>query len=345
MTDQPAHLRTQVVIVGAGPVGLTLALDLGKRGVRCVLIDRGALAGRLPKMERCNHRTMEIFRRLGVADAVRAAGLPGDVPMDVFLAKSMAHRAAVHLAYPSVNDAKAEIAANNDGRPLEPYQLISQYTIEPLLREVVAGLPSVTVRFGYEFTGFTQDATGVDATIVGPRGTPETVRGEYIVGCDGGSSTVRKALGIALAGEGNIRKLRQALFYCPELFSNIRMGPGRHYHLMQPLFPFVIIQDSTSHWTLHAQAKSDEEMLEIFKRAVGFDTPITMLSVNQWTQHLLCADRYRDGRAFIAGDAAHLVIPTGGLGMNTGVGDAIDLGWKLAATLQGIANDGILDSY
>ncbi len=120
-------------------------------------------------MERCNARTMEIYRRLGIAEKIRDAGLPRSAPMDVFLATSMSGPPLVRLPYPSVAEAKAEIAAHNDGRPLEPYQLISQYTLEPL------------------------------------------------VGCDGGSSTVRKQLGIRLQGEGNIRKLRQALFHCPEL--------------------------------------------------------------------------------------------------------------------------------
>lgn len=121
--------ETQVLIVGAGPVGLTLALDLGRRGVRCILIERNKTSIQLPKMERCNARTMEIYRRLGVAEQIRDAGLPRHAPMDVFLARSMAAPAIVRLPYPSVAEAKAEIAAHNDGRPLEPYQLISQYTL------------------------------------------------------------------------------------------------------------------------------------------------------------------------------------------------------------------------
>ncbi len=168
----------------------------------------------------------------------------------------------------------------------------------------------------------------------------------YIVGCDGGASTVRKQLGIALSGQGRIRKLRQALFHAPDLYERIPMGKGRHYHIAEaPLFPFIIIQDSTKHWTLHAAAESDAEMTDIFRKALGMDIPFETLSVNEWTQHLLCADRYREGRAFICGDAAHLVIPTGGLGMNTGVGDATDLAWKLAATLAGWGGPGLLDSY
>jgi 2-polyprenyl-6-methoxyphenol hydroxylase-like FAD-dependent oxidoreductase len=339
-------VETQVLIVGAGPVGLTLALDLGQRGVRCVLIERNATSIQLPKMERCNARTMEIYRRLGIAERVRDAGLPRSAPMDVFLATSMSGPPLVRLPYPSVAEAKAEIAARNDGRPLEPYQLISQYTLEPLLRSIVEAQPSVTVRFGCELESFTQDAASVSARVIMGNRRDETIRAAYLVGCDGGSSTVRKQLGIRLQGEGNIRKLRQALFHCPQLYERIPMGKGRHYHIAEgPLFPFIILQDSTRHWTLHAAASSDGEMAELFRRALDLPVEFEMLSVNEWTQHLLCAERYGEGRVFIAGDAAHLVIPTGGLGMNTGVGDAIDLSWKLAATLAGWGGPQLLASY
>jgi 2-polyprenyl-6-methoxyphenol hydroxylase-like FAD-dependent oxidoreductase len=338
--------ETQVLIVGAGPVGLTLALDLGQRGVRCLLIERNETSIQLPKMERCNARTMEIYRRLGVAEKVRDAGLPRTAPMDVFLLTSMAEPPLARLACPSVAEAKAEIAAHNDGRPLEPYQLISQYTLEPLLRSIVEMLPNVTVRFGCELTSFTQDGDSVTAHVRTSNGPDETIRTSYLVGCDGGSSTVRKQLGIQLQGEGNIRKLRQALFHCPDLYERIPMGKGRHYHIAEgPIFPFIILQDSTRHWTLHAAASSDSEMAQIFKQALGIPIDFEMLSVNEWTQHLLCAERYGEGRVFIAGDAAHLVIPTGGLGMNTGVGDAIDLSWKLAATLAGWGGPQLLASY
>jgi len=338
--------ETQVLIVGAGPVGLTLALDLGRRGVRCLLIERNATSIRLPKMERCNARTMEIYRRLGIAEQVRDAGLPRDAPMDVFLALSMAGPVLAHLPYPSVAQAKAEIAARNDGGLLEPYQIISQYTLEPLLRSIVEKLPNVTVRFGCELISFEQGRDAVSGLVQPLGAAPYTVRASYLVGCDGGSSAVRKQLGIRLEGEGNIRKLRQALFRCDDLYRRIPIGKGRHYHIAEgPLFPFLILQDSTRHWTLHAAASSDAEMAEIFKRSLGTSIPFEMLSVNEWTQHLLCAERYSDERAFIAGDAAHLVIPTGGLGMNTGVGDAVDLSWKLAATLAGWGGPELLASY
>jgi len=339
-------VETQVLIVGAGPVGLTLALDLGQRGVRCVLIERNEASIQLPKMERCNARTMEIYRRLGIAEKIRDAGLPRGAPMDVFLATSMADPALAHLPCSSVAEAKNEIAAHNDGRPLEPYQLISQYTLEPLLRSFVEGLPNVTVLFGCELESFIQESDSVIAHVRTSKGADATIRTAYLIGCDGGSSTVRKQLGIQLVGEGNIRKLRQALFHCPDLYERIPMGKGRHYHIAEgPVFPFIILQDSTRHWTLHATASSDAEMAEIFRRSLGMPVEFDMLSVNEWTQHLLCAERYGEGRVFIAGDAAHLVIPTGGLGMNTGVGDAVDLSWKLAATLAGWGGPQLLASY
>ena len=345
-----SSMDAQVLIVGAGPVGLTLALDLAQRGVRCTLIERNETSIQLPKMERCNARTMEIYRRLGVAEKIRDAGLPREAPMDVFLAVSMAGPAIAHLPYPSVARAKAHIAARNDGQPLEPYQLISQYTLEPLLRSFLEPFPNVTLRFGCELTHFEQDAAGVSATVRTTAGAPETkqetIRAAYLVGCDGGSSTVRKQLGIQLQGEGNIRKLRQALFHCPDLYQRIPMGRGRHYHMaVGPHFAFIILQDSTRHWTLHAGAASDAEMVELFRSSLAMPLDFQTLSVNEWTQHLLCAERYSEGRAFIAGDAAHLVIPTGGLGMNTGAGDAIDLSWKLAATLAGWGGPHLLDSY
>jgi len=340
-------IETSVLIVGAGPVGLTLALDLGRRGVNCLLIDRLEQPSMLPKMERCNGRTMEIYRRLSIAEAIRDAGLPREAPMDVFLTTSLVDPPIAHLPCPSVNEAKADIAAHNDGdRLLEPYQLISQYTLEPLLRSFVKTMPTITARFGCELIAFEQQPDAVVARAVTPDGETIAIRASYLVGCDGGSSTVRKQLGIPLQGEGGIRTLRQALFHCPDLYQRIPIGKGRHYHIAEaPLFPFLILQDSTRHWTLHAAARTDEEMAAIFARSIGLPLEFEMLSVNEWTQHLLCAERYREGRVFIAGDAAHLVIPTGGLGMNTGVGDATDLAWKLAGTLGGWGGPSLLDAY
>ncbi len=341
--------KTDVLIVGAGPVGLTLAIDLGKRGVKCILIEQKNAPQFLPKMERANARTMEMFRRIGLADTIREAGLRGDCPMDVYVVLSMNQPPLLRLRYPSVEEAKADCRATNDGSsPLEPYQLISQYTIEPLLKSIAESLPSVSVRFGTEFMAFDQDEHGVTASVK-TGGNAETIRAAYVVGCDGGASPVRKQLGIKLRGEGALMELRQALFRCDELFDRIPVGNGpgrgRHYHVADDKASFLIMQDSTIHWTLHSVVNSDEEMKAQFEKVVGFPVKYEMLSCSPWKQNLLLADRYRDKRVFIAGDAAHLVIPTGGLGMNTGVGDAFDLSWKLAATLQGWGGPKILDSY
>jgi 2-polyprenyl-6-methoxyphenol hydroxylase-like FAD-dependent oxidoreductase len=343
-------LETQVVIVGAGPVGLTLAIDLGRRGIRCVLVEQKESPEFLPKMERCNARTMELYRRIGLAERIRAAGLRSDVSMDVFIILSMAEPPLLRLPYPSVDQARRQIAAVNDGtQPLEPYQLISQYTLEPLLKSVAESLPSVRVRYGHEFLSFTQDRDGVNVLIRKSDGERLTIRGAYLVGCDGGGSSVRKQLGIKLRGEGNILHFRQALFRCDELFDRIPIGPGpgkgRHYHVADDKATFLIMQDSTCHWTLHAVVETDEEMKAQFEKTVAIPIRHEMLYCGEWRPNLLLADRYGEGRVFLAGDSVHLVIPTGGLGMNTGVGDAFDLSWKLAATLQGWGGPQLLRSY
>ena len=339
-------MDTQVLIVGAGPVGLTLAVDLGRRGIRCILIERKEAPQRLPKMERCNARTMEIFRRMGLAGRMRAAGLPADVPMDVFIVTSLVDPPLLRLPYPSVAQAKAEIAARNDGTlPLEPYQLISQYTVEPLLKSVADADPNITVRYGCEFVSFAQDAERVTAEIVNESGKPETIAAQYMAGCDGGASTVRKQLGIALQGEGNILQLRQALFRCDELFGRIPIGRGRHYHVVDTQATQLILQDDTRHFTLHSVVEKDEDMAAMFEKTVAMPLNYEMQWVGEWRQNLLLAERYGEGRVFLAGDAVHLVIPTGGLGMNSGVGDAVDLAWKLAATLKGWGGPELLKSY
>jgi 2-polyprenyl-6-methoxyphenol hydroxylase-like FAD-dependent oxidoreductase len=347
--SDPSPNNPQVLIVGGGPVGLTLAIDLGKRGIRAMLIEQKDAPAFLPKMERCNARTMEIYRRLGIAQRIRAAGLGAAVPMDVFIVLSLTEPPLVAHHYPSVNEAGEEIKATNDGtQPLEPYQLISQYTLEPLLKQVAEEIPDVAVRFGCELVEFRQDADGVTAT-VRATGKTETIRADYLVGCDGGASTVRKQLGIKLKGEANLLELRQALYRCDELFDLLPIGngpgQGRHYHVADQHNSFLIMQDSTKHWTLHAVVERDDDMKTLFQHIVGVPVEYEMITCNPWRQNLLLAERFAEGRVFMAGDAVHLVIPTGGLGMNGGVGDAVDLSWKLAGTLQGWGGPNLLRSY
>lgn len=335
----------QVLIVGGGPVGLTLAIELGQQGVECELIDRRHHLGRLPKMERCNARTMENFRRAGIADRIRAAGLQTDLPMDVFICwESLVNPPLVHHEYPSVDELKRRARAVNDGsQPLEPYQLISQYTLEPLLKEIAEQTPGITVRFGQELADFTDHGDHVTAEIV-DGGSTRVIECEYLVGCDGGNSTVRRRLGVELRGESLLR-MRQALFYAPDLFEAIPIGKGRHYHIADNRSSFLIVQDDTKHFSLHAIVDEDADMPRLFESIIGMSIEYETLYVGEWTQRLMMSDRYRVGRVFLAGDSAHLVIPTGGLGMNTGAGDAVDLAWKLAGTLHGWGGPALLDSY
>ena len=343
-------MDSDVLIVGAGPTGLTLAIDLGKRGVRCILIEQKKSPAFLPKMERVNARTMEIYRRMGLAQRIRAAGLRPDCPMDVYIVLSLNEPPLLRLPYPSVAQAQADTRATNDGSlPLDPYQLISQYTLEPLLKSVAEAIPAVGVRFGCEFLSLRQDDEGVTARVRKSDGSMEDLRASYLAGCDGGTSAVRRELGIKLVGEGNLLALRQALYRCDELFDLLPIGngpgKGRHYHVADDKATQLIMQDTTRHWTLHSIVDTNEEMNATFERSVGVPVKYEMLSCDPWRQNLLLADAYGKDRVFLAGDAAHLVIPTGGLGMNSGVADAIDLSWKLAATLGGWGGSNLLKSY
>ncbi len=343
-------MDSEVLIVGAGPTGLTLAIDLGRRGIRCAVVERKERPAFLPKMERVNARSMEIYRRMGLAQQIRAAGLRSDCPMDVYIVLALNRAPLLHLSYPSVAEAQVRTRSINDGSvPLEPYQLISQYTLEPLLKSIAEAMPSVSVRFGCEFLSLEQNDREVVARLRNTDGSTEHVRAAYLVGCDGGASSVRKELGIELAGEANLLELRQALYRCDELFDRLPIGNGpgrgRHYHVADDKATFLIMQDSTKHWTLHSVVDTDDEMNVAFERTVGIPVNYERLSCAPWRQNLLLAERYGAGRVFLAGDAVHLVIPTGGLGMNSGVGDAIDLSWKLAATLRGWGGPNLLKSY
>jgi 2-polyprenyl-6-methoxyphenol hydroxylase-like FAD-dependent oxidoreductase len=339
-------MDTDVLIVGAGPVGLILSIDLGQRGIRCILIEKNEAPLGYPKMERCNPRTMEIFRRLGLADAVRAAGYPPDWPMDTYLVFDLMRPPLFKMAYPSVAQAMLRRDATLDGSmPREPYQIISQYTLEPLLKSVAERIPNLAVKFGHEFISCTENAEGVTAQVRKTNGETITIRARYLVGCDGGASTVRKQLRFNMEGEPHLLEMRQALFHCPELYDRVNAPRARHYHRIDDHWTFMIVQDSRQHFTLHAVVEKDEDMARLFETIVGTPVKYQMLHCAKWVQRLLLAEHYQERRVFIAGDAAHLVIPTGGLGMNTGVGDAIDISWKLAATLRGWGGPGLLASY
>src|ERR1700733_494577 len=242
--DVPTY---DVIVAGAGPVGLTLAIDLGRRGVRCLLIERSPTTLPYPKMDRSNARTMEFYRRIGIADRVRALGYPADNPMDVFLTTRLCDPPIAVLKYPSVAERRKQIAESPNGAwLLEPYQLVSQNKLEPLLKEVAEGTPNVTVRYGCELVDFTQDEHGVTVQARTVDGGEGTLRCGYLAGCDGGTSTVRKKLGIRLEGRGGIRELVQVIFRSEHLYERIVTGKGRHYQSPSGIISFPDITFGSS---------------------------------------------------------------------------------------------------
>ena len=335
-----------VIVAGAGPVGLTLAIDLGRRGVRCLLIERSPTTLPYPKMDRSNARTMEFYRRIGIADRVRALGYPADNPMDVFLTTRLSDPPIAVLKYPSVAERRKQIAESPNGAfLLEPYQLVAQNKLEPLLKEVAEATPNVTVRYGCGLEDFAQDDEGVTVQACTAAGVPEELRGGYLVGCDGGASTVRKKASIKLEGQGRIRKLVQVIFRSDELYGKIVTGRGRHYNFVDANSSTLIAQGCRTEFTLHTSLPADTDFRPVILDLLGFPCAFEITHVIQWHHNLLLAEHYRDRRVFLAGDAVHLVIPSGGLGMNTGVGDAFDLAWKLAGTIQGWGGPELLDGY
>ncbi len=336
-----------VLIAGGGPAGLTLAITLGQLGVGCEVVDARPAPARVPRAERCGSRAMEIFRQLGISGRLRAAGLPGEAPLDaVVCAGSLARQLERHR-YPSVSDVLATMLEVNDGSmPLEPPVVISQYTLEPMLREVAEATPGVTVRFGAELIDFAAAGGGVTA-VVRTSSRLRTVRADYLIGCDGADSTVRRMLGIESRGETR-PPVRQALIYCPDLYERLPGGRAIEYRIVGEHPCTLIVQDDTQHFALHAPLAGQPlpAVFEAVAGAVGQPLSYKVVYEGEWAQQLLLADRYgNDGRVFLAGDAAHPASTPGGLGLSTAVADAADLGWKLAGTLNGWAGPALLQSY
>jgi 2-polyprenyl-6-methoxyphenol hydroxylase-like FAD-dependent oxidoreductase len=341
--------NTQVLVAGGGPVGLMLAIVLGRFGIRTMLVERNATTTRHPKMDITNGRSMELFRKFGLVDALRRAAVPEQNPFDVSWVTTMAGHELHRFRYPSVVEARRLIIDNNDGtQSREPAMRVSQVEIEPVLKRAAEATPGVDVRFGIALDDFRQDADGVRVTLRNSAtGVTEEVRCDYLAGCDGGTSRVREVLQIALDGTPRVAQRFMVHFRSTARHILQRWGIAWHY---QSPFGTLIAQNDDDIWTLHARFKDDVAPSEIDPSAlvqrfagVAFDHQI--LVANAWTPHLLLAQAYGRQRVFLAGDAAHQYIPTGGYGMNTGIGDAVDLGWKLAATLLGFGGPTLLSSY
>ena len=344
-------MDTDVAVIGAGPVGLTLALDLARRGVRVLLVEKHAEPLKLPKMERSNPRTMEIWRSLGVMDDIRAAGLPSQMPMDVLIVRNLLERPLVHQRYPSVAETRRKIAATNDGSlPREPYQLVSQFLVEPILLSRALRTPNIEVWLGTEFCSLRHEERGVTADLRNGAGEMSTVSCRYLVGCDGGGSAVRKELGVKLAGDASIGTIFNIFFRCEDFVAKSRVGFARHYCFAGLLAGggaggTIVIQGDMKHLALHIMSEPPQDPAALLRQVTGLDIDPQVLHAAPWTQHMLVAERHMQGRVFLAGDANHLYIPAGGLGMNTGIGDAANLAWKLAAALRGWGGPRLLESY
>ncbi len=345
--DAPPEVETtEVVIAGGGPVGLTLAHELGARGIGCVLLEpRPAPSLASPRCKQLNPRSMELFRRLGIAGAVRDnAPLPfGWSDSAVFCTSLTGHRLERFDGVFALSDVqRTELA--------EPALWCAQNHVEEALRDTLTRRETVSARWGWTLTGLEQDATGVTATATDDAGRERVVRGRYLVGADGARSAVRRACGIPLAGRSHEIHNIQVIFDAPGLSARHELGRAVQYWVVNPEVNGLMgTLDTAGRWwaiIINAPEDADAAWCErAVHRMIGASEPVTVTATDPWTARLLVADRYRDGRCFVAGDAAHQNPPWGGFGANTGIGDAADLGWKLAAALRGWAGPGLLDSY
>ena len=344
--------ETDVLIVGAGPAGLTLALDLGRHGVPATLIDSKSRPLRVPKMERSNPRTLEIYRRLGVIEKIRQLGYPAELAMDTFILTSLAEQPLLRLKYPSVNEARQAIADSRGGElPREPYQLISQYTLEPLLFDALKQYPNVTLLTGTECLSVVQEDARVVARVRrdGVDGDVN-ITARYLAACDGAGSRIRRQLHIAMEGRENLGTVTNIFFRCDELFDKSSIKAGRHFNFASVgasggSAGALVCQDDRRHFAYHTQTPPTADLVGELRRLTGLDIHPQILFVSPWVQNMLVAQRHREGRVFLVGDANHVYIPAGGLGMNTGIGDAHNLAWKLAALVRGWGGPRLAESY
>lgn len=356
-------LETDVLIAGGGPCGLMLAIELGRRGIRCLLVDAKPGTAFNPQANATQARTMEHFRRLGFADEIRALGLPPDHPTDIaYFTRFGAHELA-RISLPTAAEAVVKVKSmSGDWSAAELPHRVSQKFVEQVLRRHAQGCTGNDIRYGWTLERFEDDGQGVAATIRPTGGgAAQVVRAKYLVGADGARSAVRRALGIAWGGETGI----QREFMGGKMFAVYLRAPGFPGLLRHPKAwmyvavnherrAFMASVDGVCEFAFHAALRPGEDAdawteadaRRVFREAMGTDTPVEILSMGTWLAgHALVAQRLRAGRVFIAGDAAHLFTPTGGLGYNTAIEDAVNLGWKLASVIRGRAPAALLDSY
>lgn len=337
-----------VVIVGAGPVGLATAIELATRGISCLLIERQERAGHAPRAKTTHTRTREHLRRWGIAKDLAAAAPFGiDYPSHILFVTRLAGSLIARFEH------ALNCQPERDERYSEHSQWIPQYKLEEVLRNHVATLPLATIRFGQEFLSFDQDDDSVRVRIRDVEsGAERVVAARYLVGADGARSTVRDQIGAKMVGTYGLSRNYNTIFRSAGLAEAHGHGPGIMYWQINGDVPSLIgPMDQPDLWyfmpTMVPEGVrfTDEETLDLIRRSTGIDLPYEILSSDEWVASRLLADSYSRGRVFLAGDACHLHPPFGGFGMNMGVADGVDLGWKIAATLQGWGGADLLASY
>ena len=351
---------TSVLIVGGGPFGLTLAIELGRRGIDVVLVDQNPGTTRNAAANATQARTMEHFRRLGFAEEIRALGLPPDFPTDIAYFTRFARHELARFSLPSSRDAKQIVTTlSGSWSAAELPHRCNQKFIEPVLRRHAEAQKTVSVNYGWRLVDFQE---GIEARIERADGREGcAIRAKYLIGADGPRSAVRQALGIAYTGEtGVTRPFVGGRMYAvhariPEFYRAVPHRPAWMNVAFNPERRcFMPAVDGKGEFAFHTQLRPDQdekrvtdaEAIAMVQQTIGLPLEVEVIARAPWTAgHSLVAERFSKGNIFIGGDAAHLFTPTGGLGYNTAVEDAVNLGWKLAAVLKGSAGPGLLASY
>lgn len=340
--------RTQVLLVGGGPIGLALAVELGWRGISCTLLDQGNGVVEHPRTGLIAVRTMEAFRRWGIAERIRACGFPDDYPLSMVFCTSLNGRLLDREPYPSM------LETPTPPETPEKKQRCPQMWMQPILTAAAHEERNATILYGRRCEGLRQDDLGVTAEVVRLEdGGREMFSAEYLVGCDGATSTVRECLGIEMKGR-LLSYSVNILIRSPGLVERHAMGPAERYLFVGPegTWGNLTVVDGDAIWRLTVLGSKEKFDLSTFdsehwvRRAFGSeDIPFEILSVQAWRRSEMLAERWLDGRIVLAGDSTHTMSPTGGMGMNTGMQEVLDLGWKLEALLEGWGGPRLLPSY